>query len=101
MWTLMPQSQHCGAQLHARKRGADSSGAPAEAAEDRAAQDHEQAGIDAPGRPPASRLEDDGGKGDLTFASTPRPSWSDETQGERAENRAKRPPDDLPLPEGK
>lgn len=93
MWTLMPQPQHCGAQMHVRKRGA----APAEAVEDRAAQDHEQAGAAAPGRAPASRLENDGD--DMAFASTPRVSW--EELVERAPERAKEPADDLPLPEGK
>jgi hypothetical protein len=94
MWTLMPQSQHCGAQLHARGRPADGS-APAEAVKDRAAQDHEQAGLDAPGRPPAARLED--GEGDNT-PTAPRP---EEVNAVDVQGAAGDTGDDLPLPEGK
>lgn len=102
MWTLMPQPQHCGAQLHARKRAR--SRAPAEAVANRSAQDHEQAGFGAPGAPPARRVED-AGKDHLTFAPEPPPSWDAAAEPERAKKRARKDlaadDDDLPLPEGK
>ena len=97
MWILMPQQQQLGAQLPARERGARQSKAPAEAVAGREAQDHEQAGEGAPGRPPAARLED--GPGDNTpTAPTPHNGWADLTEAQRASTGKD---DDLPLPEGK
>ena len=94
MWILMRQQQQLGAQLPARERG----GAPAEAVAGREAQDHEQAGIGAPGRAPAARLQD--GPGDNTpTAPTPHDGWADLVEAQRAS--VADDGDGDPLPEGK
>lgn len=106
VWTLMPQQQQCGAQLHARSDPSTSSGtrrpgeAPREAVAGRAAQDHEQAGETLPpGDYPASPLED---RDDDITPSAPAPDveWDEVVQPERQPPEGK-DFDDLPLPEGK
>jgi hypothetical protein len=59
-WMLHRQQQQCGAQLPKRRDESRQQGeAPTEAVEDRAAQDHEQAGETLqPGEYPASRIQD-------------------------------------------
>ena len=80
-WTLFRQQQQCGAQLHNKARQPGE--VPAEAAEGRAAQDHEQAGgTPQAGDYPASPLEDR--DRDITpSAPAPRVQWDEVVQPER------------------
>ncbi|KRA80463.1 hypothetical protein [Altererythrobacter sp. Root672] len=95
MWTLHKQQQQRGVQLRARKSGE----APAIAVKDREAQDHEQAGVGAPGATyPASPIE----RGGDNVPTAPGPSDRDAKatlSGRTKEDRAEF--DALPLPEGK
>ena len=96
MWTLLRQQQQRGVQLPEDKRRPGE--APAEATEDRAAQDHEHAGGEpGAGRYPASRIEDR--EGDVT-PDAPEPSvdWDEVVQPEKAKQVDF---DKQPLPEGK
>jgi hypothetical protein len=96
MWTVLRQQQQRGVQLPEDKRRLGE--APAEATEDRAAQDHEHAGGDpGPGNYPASRIEER--EGDVT-PTAPEPSveWDEVVQPEKAKQVDF---DKQPLPEGK
>ncbi len=80
-WSLHRQQQQCGVQFPNKARQAGE--VPGEAAKDRAAQDHEQAGETLqPGDYPASRLEDR--DQDITpTAPDPDVDWDEVVQPER------------------
>ena len=102
-WKLFGQQQQRGAQLHARPGQETSSGAPKEAVEDRAAQDHEAAGQQK--RPaagyPASREQDRDGDDNTPTAPEPAVQWDEVVQSEHHPQVAEEFDDDMPLPEGK
>jgi hypothetical protein len=94
-WTLHRQQQQCGAQLP--NRASQAGEAPAEAVDDRAAQDHEQAAPPPqPGESPASELPNRDGD-NTPSAPEPHVQWDEVVQPERRQQRG----DDQPLPEGK
>jgi hypothetical protein len=99
-WSLHRQQQQCGAQFPSGK-GRRPGEAPAEATEDRAAQDHEQAGgTPQPGGYPADRIEDRDGD-NTPSAPDPHADWDEVVQPERQVGEASHDFDDLLLPEGK
>jgi hypothetical protein len=85
MWKTMPEQQQRGAQIDRRKRGA----APDEATQDRAAQDHDYADLDASGGEPREDIDypaDDieNREGDITpTAPDPHVGWDEQVQPER------------------
>ena len=91
VWTILRQQQQRGAQFP------DAGRPPKEAVEDRAAQDHEQAGATPPpGEAPASDVAHR--DQDITpTAPEPDVPWDEVVQPERQQQQR----DDLPLPEGK
>jgi hypothetical protein len=112
MWTLMPQQQQCGAQLHARPGTPGSKAcrpgeAPGEAVADRAAQDHEQAHPDVSGGSlqagdyPASQMENRDGGGTPSAPDDPSVEWDNVVQPERPKQQRGGGFDRLPLPEEK
>jgi len=105
MWTLHKQQQHCGAQLPMRDRQPRQQGeAPAEAARDRDAQEHDRADLDAggetlqPGDYPASPI---GHRDQDNTPSAPGDAGDDWDNVVQPEQRHGQAWDDLPLPEGK
>lgn len=94
MWILHKQQQQRGVQFRPRKSGE----APAEAVGDRSAQDHEQAGVDAPGATyPASPIER-GGDNVPQAPDAPDTSRKATLSGKDEDEAGF---DTLPLPEGK
>ncbi|MBO9517580.1 MAG: hypothetical protein J7493_05895 [Porphyrobacter sp.] len=95
MWTLHKQQQQRGVQFPTHKNAE----APPEAVKDRSAQDHEQAGVGAPGAPyPASPIER-GGDNVPTAPSPPVTERKATLSGSDKDDEADF--DALPLPEGK
>lgn len=88
MWTRLRQQQQRGAQLGTRAGKPRKGGAaPAEAVEDRAAQQHDEADQQvAPGEPakppvyPAGRLQDEQGDNTPSAPLDPRVEWDDVVQ---------------------
>jgi hypothetical protein len=83
MWHRLPEQQQRGVQI-----GRVPKDAPKDAVEDRAAQDHEQAGGDpGPGHYPSDPIERRQGDENTPDAPAPHVDWDERVQPERADER--------------